>query len=113
MAVTMVCPNLVCAQVMRVEEELRGAKVRCCACHQVFRVPMRAEATKTLFPAGKVLPGPSNEAVPHRNLMHVTLPPLDPIMSEIRVGSVSLATNRRRAAFAIWNEVQRRRTGQS
>jgi hypothetical protein len=46
MAITIICPNLMCRSVLQVPEATRGQKVRCGRCGKNFRVPDRAPGQK-------------------------------------------------------------------
>jgi len=39
MAITIICPNLICRSVLQVPDTMRGQKVRCARCGRNFRVP--------------------------------------------------------------------------
>jgi hypothetical protein len=51
MAITVICPNLVCRSVLQVTDGMRGQKVRCARCGKNFRVPDNAGCTKPKVPA--------------------------------------------------------------
>jgi LSD1 subclass zinc finger protein len=44
MAVTLLCPNLKCRQVLQVPESVRGKQVRCSHCSTSLLVPAKAAA---------------------------------------------------------------------
>lgn len=39
MAITLICPNLLCRSILQVPESVRGRKVRCGKCGRHFLVP--------------------------------------------------------------------------
>ena len=58
MAVTIICPNLICRSVLQVGDTMRGQKVRCARCGKAFRVPDGNENAKTK-PAPETQKAPS------------------------------------------------------
>ena len=57
MAITLICPNLLCRGLLQVPDNVRGRKVRCGRCGKDFLVPIQGT---TLTPA----PPPPAEAKP-------------------------------------------------
>lgn len=52
MAITLICPNLLCRSLLQVPERVRGQKVRCGRCGKNFIVPSPGDK--------KTAPGPAS-----------------------------------------------------
>jgi hypothetical protein len=54
MAITLICPNLLCRGILQVPENVRGQKVRCGKCGKDFIVPTpdKGKPAKKPSPAG-------------------------------------------------------------
>lgn len=63
MAITLICPNLMCRGVLQVPDSVRGRKVRCGKCGKDFLVPAASrEKTKSAPKADSAAGVPSEEA---------------------------------------------------
>ncbi|MCG3125741.1 MAG: hypothetical protein CHACPFDD_00567 [Phycisphaerae bacterium] len=50
MALTLICPNLVCGQTIVAPESSRGKVVRCAHCQKAFMVPINAKSVTSEQP---------------------------------------------------------------
>jgi len=59
MPITLLCPRLSCRAILRVPDNVRGQRVRCCECGVSFMVPTEnSKAPKGVEPPKKVQQSP-------------------------------------------------------
>ena len=61
MAITLICPNLLCRGILQVPDAVRGQKVRCGKCGKDFMVPS-ADRTKPAKKPVAAAPGAEGDA---------------------------------------------------